>query len=71
MSGGTGGQDLGIPGIADAVLVGRPILWGLALDGAAGVETVLTHLQTELGRAMSLCGAARLADITSDLVAGA
>ena len=26
---------------ADAVLVGRPYLWGLALDGQAGVETVL------------------------------
>lgn len=56
---------------ADAVLVGRPVLWGLALDGAVGVETVLAHLQTELVRAMSLCGAARLADITFDLVAGA
>lgn len=56
---------------ADAVLVGRPVLWGLALDGASGVESVLAHLQTELVRAMSLCGAARLADVTSDLVAGA
>ena len=54
---------------ADAVLVGRPILWGLALDGAAGVETVLMHLQEEMARAMALCGVARLADITSDLVA--
>lgn len=54
---------------ADAVLVGRPILWGLALDGSLGVETVLTHLQSELVRAMSLCGATRLADITPDIVA--
>jgi 4-hydroxymandelate oxidase len=54
---------------ADAVLLGRPILWGLALDGASGVETVLTHFQTELVRTMALCGAARLSDITADLVA--
>ena len=54
---------------ANAVLLGRPILWGLTLDGASGVERVLAHLQTELVRAMSLCGAASLAEITSDLVA--
>ena len=33
---------------ADAVLLGRPYLWGLALDGAAGVETVLRMLLAEL-----------------------
>ncbi len=53
---------------ADAVLVGRPILWGLALDGAGGVEAVLVHLQEEMRRAMALCGVSRLTDISSDLV---
>jgi 4-hydroxymandelate oxidase len=55
---------------ADAVLVARPVIWGLALDGADGVRAVLDHLRAELVRAMALCGAARLAEITGDLVAG-
>lgn len=54
---------------ARAVLVGRPVLWGLALDGADGVREVLTHLDEELRRAMALSGVARLADATPDLVA--
>src|SRR5207244_6808805 len=33
---------------ADAVLLGRPYLWGLALEGQAGVETVLRMLLAEL-----------------------
>ena len=45
---------------ADAVLVARPVIWGLALDGADGVRAVLDHLRAELVRAMALCGAARL-----------
>jgi 4-hydroxymandelate oxidase len=53
---------------ARAVLVGRPPLWGLAVDGAAGVQTVLEHLHDEMVRAMRLCGAARLAALTPDLV---
>lgn len=56
---------------ARAVLVARPVIWGLALDGAEGVRGVLDHLRAELVRAMALCGAARLADISGDLVAGA
>jgi 4-hydroxymandelate oxidase len=56
---------------ARAVLVARPVIWGLALDGAEGVRGVLDHLRAELVRAMALCGAARLADISADLVAGA
>ena len=54
---------------ARAVLVGRPALWGLTTGGADGVAGVLTHLQDELSRTMQLCGAAKLADITPDLVA--
>jgi 4-hydroxymandelate oxidase len=41
---------------ADAVLVGRPALWGLAAGGAAGVTQVLRLLQTELERVMALIG---------------
>jgi 4-hydroxymandelate oxidase len=54
---------------ARAVLVGRPVLWGLATGGADGVRTVLEHLHEELVRTMQLCGVARLADIPRDLVA--
>jgi lactate 2-monooxygenase len=41
---------------ADAVLVGRPYLWGLALDGQNGVETVLRCLLAELDLTMALSG---------------
>jgi 4-hydroxymandelate oxidase len=55
---------------ARAVLVGRPVLWGLALGGAAGVERVLSGLAGELRLAMALCGAPALDQLTPDLVAG-
>jgi 4-hydroxymandelate oxidase len=53
---------------ARAVLIARPVVWGLALDGAEGVRAVLDHLRAELVRAMALCGAARLDQISNDLV---
>jgi 4-hydroxymandelate oxidase len=55
---------------ARAVLVGRPVLWGLTVGGAAGVERVLSGLAGELRLAMALCGAPDLARLTPDLVAG-
>ena len=56
---------------ASAVLVGRPVLWGLAAAGAAGVRRVLELLITELDDAMSLCGRPRLADIDRSLISAA
>jgi 4-hydroxymandelate oxidase len=53
---------------ARAVLVARPVVWGLALDGAEGVQAVLDHLRVELVRTMAFCGVARLDQITRDLV---
>lgn len=53
---------------AAAVLVGRPIIWGLAIAGAAGVTHVLEILRTELEMAMALLGATSLADLTPDLL---
>lgn len=53
---------------AHAVLVGRPILWGLAVDGASGVHQVLSILHTELERAMKLAGCPTIASITRSLV---
>ena len=41
---------------ADAILVGRPYLWGLALEGEAGVETVLRMLLAELDLTLGLSG---------------
>jgi 4-hydroxymandelate oxidase len=41
---------------ARAVLIGRPYLWGLAVDGAAGIGRVIEILRTELETAMALCG---------------
>jgi lactate 2-monooxygenase len=48
---------------ADAVLVGRPYLWGLALDGQNGVETVLRCLLAELDLTMTLSGFTSTAEI--------
>ena len=53
---------------ADAVGVGRPVLWGLALYGSDGVAAVMEHLREELVNVMRLAGTARLANITRDFV---
>jgi 4-hydroxymandelate oxidase len=53
---------------ARAVLVGRPIIWGLAADGAEGVRHVSNLLHEELRNAMALAGCSSLADIDSSLV---
>jgi isopentenyl diphosphate isomerase/L-lactate dehydrogenase-like FMN-dependent dehydrogenase len=53
---------------AQAVLVGRPLLWALAVDGAAGVERALTLLHAELELAMALAGRPTLASIDRALV---
>lgn len=53
---------------ADAVLVGRPVLHGLAVDGSQGVTDVLNILLGELTDAMTLAGLRSLADIGPDLV---
>lgn len=54
---------------ATAVLVGRPVLWGLATAGADGVAAVLRTLTDELRRAMALCGVTRPQAIGRDLLA--
>ena len=53
---------------ARAVLVGRPVLWGLAAGGEAGAVRVLEILRGELDLAMALAGAPTIAEITRDLV---
>ena len=53
---------------ARAVMIGRPILWGLAVGGEAGVKSVLEMLRAEFDLAMALSGCPSLAAITRDLV---
>lgn len=48
---------------AKAVLVGRPVMWGLAAYGADGARGVLEMLQTELARYMCMCGCPSLAAV--------
>jgi isopentenyl diphosphate isomerase/L-lactate dehydrogenase-like FMN-dependent dehydrogenase len=53
---------------ARAVLVGRPILWGLAVEGKEGAQHVLEILQAELELAMALAGRPTLTSIDRSLV---
>jgi isopentenyl diphosphate isomerase/L-lactate dehydrogenase-like FMN-dependent dehydrogenase len=53
---------------AQAVLVGRPALWGLAVDGEAGAGRVLEILRDELALALALLGAPDPSALTSDHV---
>jgi 4-hydroxymandelate oxidase len=53
---------------ATMVLVGRPILWGLAVDGEAGALAVLELLRRELDVALALVGCARSSELDRDLL---
>jgi 4-hydroxymandelate oxidase len=53
---------------ADLVAIGRPALWGLAVDGADGVQRVIELLRDELSLAMALAGCRSIAEITPDLL---
>ena len=55
---------------ARAVLIGRPVLWGLAVGGEAGVRAVLDLLAEDVDRAMALAGCRTVDEITADLLAG-
>ena len=54
---------------ARAALIGRPYLWGLAVDGEAGVRRVLNLLRDDLRLSMALAGGPRISDISHALVA--
>jgi len=53
---------------AQAVLAGRPPLWGLAVGGADGVERVLGLLRDEIELALALCGCRSPGEVTRDHV---
>jgi 4-hydroxymandelate oxidase len=55
---------------ARAVLIGRPYLWALAVDGQAGVEHLLGLLREELDLDMALAGRPTIASIDRSLVCG-
>ena len=67
-SGVRGGADLFVALAlgADACLLGRPHVYGLALAGADGVRQVIDNLVAELDLIMGLTGVARVADIGRD-----
>ncbi|NDQ57861.1 MAG: alpha-hydroxy-acid oxidizing protein, partial [Acidipila sp.] len=48
---------------ANAVQIGRPYLYGLAVSGASGVTRVLQILQSEFQMAMALSGRPTIASI--------
>lgn len=50
---------------ADAVAIGRPALYGLALGGAPGVASVFRHLDREFRMVMQLCGTRTIAEVKS------
>ena len=54
---------------ARAVLLGRPVLWGLAAAGEDGVVKVFDMLRAELEVSMALCGVSRVSDIGRSLIA--
>lgn len=54
---------------ARAVLVGRPLFWGLAVGGDEGLHKVLDILRDELAVAMSMCGQHSAAHVDRDIVA--
>jgi 4-hydroxymandelate oxidase len=53
---------------AKGVLVGRPVMWGLAAYGADGAQGVVEMLQTELARYMCMCGRPTLAAVDASVV---
>jgi 4-hydroxymandelate oxidase len=53
---------------AAAVGVGRPVLWGLAAEGEAGVREVLRTLLAEYDHTLALCGGRRNTDLSADMV---
>lgn len=54
---------------ADAVLIGRPYVYGLAVGGQAGVEAVIGQLLAETDLTLALAGGRAIADLDRSLVA--
>jgi 4-hydroxymandelate oxidase len=52
---------------ARAVLVGRPVVWALAVGGTPGVHELLTDLTAQVAEALALAGCATCQDVDRDL----
>lgn len=53
---------------ADAVMVGRPVIWGLTVAGASGVQWMLDTAWSEFAMAMALLGAPQVDALSADLI---
>jgi isopentenyl diphosphate isomerase/L-lactate dehydrogenase-like FMN-dependent dehydrogenase len=53
---------------AKAVMIGRPVMWGLAAYGADGVQGAVEFLQTDLARFSAMCGGTSIAAINRKMV---
>jgi isopentenyl diphosphate isomerase/L-lactate dehydrogenase-like FMN-dependent dehydrogenase len=53
---------------ANAVLLGRPYVYGLAVGGQEGVEAVITQLAAEVDLTMALAGARSVAELEPSIV---
>ncbi|KAA1373665.1 alpha-hydroxy-acid oxidizing protein [Aeromicrobium fastidiosum] len=53
---------------ADACLLGRPYMYGLAVGGQRGVEEVVANIVAELDLTMALTGATDVKDVPRDMV---
>ena len=53
---------------ARGVMIGRPVLWGLAVGGKEGVGKVLDLLHSELKNALQLCGQVSVRSVQTNLI---
>jgi isopentenyl diphosphate isomerase/L-lactate dehydrogenase-like FMN-dependent dehydrogenase len=53
---------------ARSVLIGRPLLWALAVGGEAGVHRMLEQLREEIATSMMLLGVSKLDQLTPDFI---
>jgi glycolate oxidase len=53
---------------AKVVAIGKTALWGLAADGAAGVDRTIQILSDEIATCLALCGQTSVRDLAPDLV---
>jgi isopentenyl diphosphate isomerase/L-lactate dehydrogenase-like FMN-dependent dehydrogenase len=54
---------------ADAVLLGRPYIWGLAIDGADGVTSVIDNVIAELDLTLGLIGCRSVVELGREYLA--
>jgi|Deesub1362A_J573_1020465.scaffolds.fasta_scaffold00290_14 isopentenyl diphosphate isomerase/L-lactate dehydrogenase-like FMN-dependent dehydrogenase len=53
---------------ADIIMLGRPIIYGLAAGGKDGVKEVISTISEELRRIMTMCGAKSISDVDESMI---